>query len=131
MAKNSARLFGAIFVIAGIWGFIQAPILGLFAANAVSSIIHVIVGVILFVVATKPSVIVTLKTVGVVYIIFALLGFYNGASVLGIFPTNGPADWLYIVLGIIIAAFGWSSKKGSVAAPSGSASPSTPSSPQM
>ena len=131
MAKKSALVFGIIFVIAGIWGFIQTPILGLFAADTVSSIIHIIVGVILLVVAGKPSVVMTLKTVGIIYIVFAVLGFFSGSSVLGIFTTNGAANWLYIVLGIVIAALGWSSKKGSVSAPSAPMTSSTPSNPTM
>lgn len=110
MAKTSAIIFGIIFVIAGVWGFFSSSVFGLFAADTVSSIIHVIVGIILLVVASKPAARATLKTVGIIYIVFALLGFYSGVSVLGIFVTNGAANWLYIVLGVLMTVIGFSAK---------------------
>ena len=112
MAKKSAITFGIIFLIAGIWGFVQSPILGIFAADTVSSIIHIIVGLILLIVASKPAAVGTLKTIGIIYVLFAIIGFVQSTSVLGIFTTNAAANWLYLVLGIVIAALGWSGKKG-------------------
>ena len=117
MAKKSGIVFGIIFIIAGIWGFIQAPILGVFAADVVSSIIHLVVGIILLVVSGKSAAAATLKTIGIVYIVFAILGFISGSSMIGIFTVNAGANWLYLVLGIIIAALGFSSKKGEMSSP--------------
>ena len=111
MAKKSCTLFGVIFLIAGIWGIIQGSFFGVFVADTSSSLIHIIVGVILVVLASKPSAQVSLKVVGVIYIIFALLGFFQGTKVLW-FVTDGATTWLYLVLGIIVAALGWSSKNG-------------------
>ena len=116
MAKTSAIVFGIIFLIAGIWGLIANSFLGVFAADASSSVIHIVVGIILLAVASKPAAVGTLKTIGVIYIIFAILGFIQGSAILW-FTTNGAATWLYLVLGIVIAVLGWSSKKG-VTAPS-------------
>jgi len=110
MAKTSAIVFGIIFVVAGVWGFFSSPILGLFVADTVSSIIHVVVGIVLLVVASKPAAIVTLRTIGIVYIIFAIIGFMSGVSVLNIFVVNGAANWLYVILGVVIAVLGFSSK---------------------
>ncbi|MFA6295621.1 MAG: DUF4383 domain-containing protein [Candidatus Paceibacterota bacterium] len=110
MAKTSSLVFGIIFIIAGVWGFVSSPILGIFAADTMSSIIHIIVGIVLLAMASKPKAVVTLKTVGVIYIIFAIIGFISGSSMLGIFTVNSGANWLYIVLGIVIAVVGWSKK---------------------
>ena len=117
MAKKSAITFGVIFVIAGLWGF-TGSFLGIFAADAVGSIIHIIVGIVLLYVAFKAvaSTISTLKTVGILYIIFAILGFWQGTTILfGAFATNGAANWLYLILGVVIAAIGFADKKSVVA----------------
>lgn len=107
MAKTTSIVFGIIFVIAGLLGFVNNPIFGIFAADTVSSILHIIVGIVLLAMASKPSAVGTLKTIGILYVIFAIIGFISGSSVLGLFVVNGAANWLYLVLGIIIAVMGW------------------------
>ncbi|MEA2715602.1 MAG: hypothetical protein QOG91_630 [Candidatus Parcubacteria bacterium] len=112
MAKKTAMIFGIILLIVGVWGFFGGGLsVGVFAADTVGSVIHVILGIILLAVAAKPAATMTLKVIGILYIIFAILGFVSGDMVLGIFATNGPANWLYLVAGIIMAACGWSGKK--------------------
>ena len=128
MAKVSAIIFGVIFVIAGVWGLFMSPVIGFIAADKVSSIIHIIVGIVLLVLAGKHSAAAALKTVGIIYVIFAILGFIGKTSVLGVFTIDMATTWFYLVVGIIIAALGFSSaKKGmSSSAPSAPMS-STPS----
>ena len=118
MAKTASWIFGIIFIIAGVWGFIAQPAIGFIAADPFSSIVHVIVGIVLLAMAAKPAAGATLKTIGIIYIIFAILGFFQGSSVLfGAFTTNMTTNWFYLIVGVIIAALGWSSK-GSVSAAS-------------
>ena len=62
MAKKASWIFGVIFIIAGLWGFFAPPAIGFIAADAFSSIVHVIVGVVLLIMASKPSAATTLKT---------------------------------------------------------------------
>ena len=121
MAKTTAWIFGVIFVVVGIWGFFVQPgsVLGFIAASVFSSVVHLIVGVVLLVVAGKPSVVVTLKTVGILYVIFGIMSFLSW-----VFPASSATAWFYLVVGIVIAALGWSAKKGSAVPP-----PSAPVSP--
>lgn len=115
MAKTSSWVFGAILLIVGIWGFFAQP-LGFIAADQLSSIIHVVAGIVLLALAGKPSVFGTLKTVGIVYCVFAILGFIQGSSILfGVFTTDATTNWVYLVLGVIMAVLGWSAKGGSSA----------------
>lgn len=123
MAKTSAIVFGIIFLIAGIWGLFMSPVIGFIAADKVSSIIHIIVGIVLLVMSKKNAS-GTLKTIGIIYIIFAILGFIGGTTVLHLFVTDMATTWFYLVVGIIVAALGWSSKKGMAA-------PAAPATPQM
>jgi hypothetical protein len=50
MAKTLALVFGVVFVVAGILGFIPNPIVGrdaLFHTNAVHNLVHLIIGAVL------------------------------------------------------------------------------------
>jgi hypothetical protein len=119
MAKKSALIFGIIFVLAGILGFFMNPVIGLIAANTASNIIHIIIGIILLVVAGKSSAAMALKTVGIIYVIWAILSFLG----VNVGPASTATAWFYLVVGIIIAALGFASKKGMSSAP---AAPMTP-----
>ena len=112
MAKTTYWLFGAILVIAGVWGFFAQPAVGFIAADTLSSIIHLIVGVVLLVVATKPAAVMTLKTAGIIYVVLALLGFLSW----NFMAADGVTNWFYLVVGIVVAALGFSAKKGSAPA---------------
>lgn len=117
MAKTASWVFGVIFIIAGVWGFFAQPAVGFIAADWLSSLVHVVAGVVLLALASKPSAGAALKTIGIIYVIFAILGFVQGSSVLfGIFATDQVTNWFYLVVGIVVAALGFSSK-GSAAAP--------------
>ncbi len=112
MAKTSAIIFGIIFVVAGIWGLFAQPAIGFIAADTLSSIIHIVIGLILLVVAGKESVGTTLKTVGIIYVILAILGFVGANFIAGDTTTNV----FYLIVGVVVAVLGFASKKG-VAAP--------------
>lgn len=117
MAKTTAWVFGVIFIIAGIWGFFAAPAVGFIAAAWLSSLVHVVVGIVLLALANKPSAAGALKTVGILYVVFAILGFIQGSSVLwtSAFPTDMVTNWFYLVVGIVVAALGFSAKGSSMA----------------
>jgi hypothetical protein len=116
MAKTTAWVFGVIFIIAGVWGFFAQPAVGFIAADWLSSLVHVVVGVILLALANKPSAAGALKTVGIIYVVIAILGFIQGTTVLwGVFATDSVTNWFYLVVGIVIAALGFSSKGSSMA----------------
>ena len=48
MAKKIAMILGIVFVLVGILGFVQSPILGTFAAGTMHSVVHLLAGLILF-----------------------------------------------------------------------------------
>lgn len=114
MAKTAAWVFGVIFVIAGIWGFFAQPAVGFIGANVLSSLIHLVVGVILLVVAGKSSVGTALKTVGIIYVVWAILGMLGWGAWSA--ASDSTTNWFYLVVGVVIAAIGFfGSKKGGMA----------------
>lgn len=133
MAKIAAMVFGVIFLIAGIWGFFSDSVVGFIAADRLSSIIHIIAGIALLVTAKKAASAQMLRTVGILYVIFAILGFINNPTVLfGTFATSAASNWFYLVVGVILTVLGFSGKKGMSSDMSSSAPMSTPpATPQM
>ena len=113
MAKTTSWVFGIIFIIAGIWGFFSPMAVGFIAADTLSSIIHLVIGVILLAVANKASAGMTLKVVGIIYILWSILGFLGWNFTVADSVTN----WFYLVVGIVIAALGFAAKGSSMAAP--------------
>ena len=117
MAKKAALVFGIIFVIVGITGFIPNNPLasgnGLFEVNAIHNLVHIILGLILIFAANKAAA-AALKWEGVLYLVVADLGFFTG-SFIGLFNENAADNWLHLVLGIVLLAIGWSAAKNSSA----------------
>lgn len=119
MAKISAIVFGIVLVLAGVLGFFTSSVLGLIAASTLSNIIHIVLGLILLVVAGRSSAAMALKVVGIVYAIWGIL------AIVGV-TADHVTGWTYLVIGIVVAALGFASKKGmSSSAPSAPA-PSAP-----
>ena len=111
--RTIAIVFGITFVLVGFLGFIPNPLVsssGIFAVNAMNNIVHVltglsfIVGVILF--SGKESLVV--KTIGGVYLLVAVLGFFtHGDMLLGVIHINEADRWLHLGLAITILAAGF------------------------
>ena len=123
MTKTVSWVLGVILVVLGVWGFFTggADVLGFLASNTLSNIIHVVIGVIVIAMAAKPSAGATLKTVGIIYAILGLLGILGWNFI----PAASATDWFYLVVGIIVAVIGFTSKEGA-----GSMGSTTPA-PQM
>jgi hypothetical protein len=124
MAKKFAMIFGWLFVIIGILGFFGNPIVSdapgaLFHADTAHNIVHLLFGAILLWVvygmAEKSAV--TLRILGIVYLIMAVLGFLGDGSVLGLVEVNTADNWLHVVLAAFLL---WGSMaRGSASSPIG------------
>ena len=115
MAKTALWVFGVVFVLVGLLGFITNPIVGMngiFQTNHLHDLVHGLIGVIFILVAlfAEDSAAMALKVVGAVYLLLAVLGFAmvpNGGQLLGIVTTNTADHWLHVVLGVVILAVGF------------------------
>jgi len=106
MAKKAAIVIGIVLILVGIWGFVQNPVAGLFNVNVLHDLVHIITGIVLLIGAGKAAA-ATLKWVGIIYVIVAIIGFIWGLGFLGV-GSGGDADnYLHLLLGIVLAAFGW------------------------
>src|SRR6266404_4349629 len=122
MAKKFAQIFGVVFVLVGLLGFVPNPIvsdMGLFHTDMIHNLVHIISGIIfLWVAMSMPMrAAMTLKVFGVVYLLVAVLGFLMtsaGATseVLGFISVDGADNWLHLVLGLVIFAAGFAKSDG-------------------
>lgn len=109
MTKNILYVLGAVFIIIGILGFFNNPILGIFQVNLVHNLIHLASGVLAFIFAARSeSEARTFSLVlGVVYLLVTVLGFIQGSgNLLGIVAINTADNFLHLVLAIVFLALG-------------------------
>jgi len=115
MAKTLAIVFGIVFVLVGLLGFIPNPLVGMggiFDTNTLHDLVHLLIGVVLLVVAfnSPASSALWLKIMGYVYAVIAILGFLlvsGTGDLLGLVTINPADNWLHVVLAIVLLAAGY------------------------
>ena len=120
-------ILGVVFVLIGVLGFVNNPVIGLFAVDTVHNLVHIILGIILIMGAKGANPAKSLKIVGVIYAVVAVLGFLmmggeETTKLLGLVTVNGADNWLHLVLAIVLLAVGF--KGDSAAMPMASTTPS-------
>lgn len=113
-----AKVFGAVFVLVGVLGMIPGVgtmgmdpvnLLGLFPVNLVHNLVHIAFGV-WGLMAAKDAMQSTnyCKIGGVIYLLLAALGFIGATSSgFGLVPLGGNDTFLHLVLGAVLAYFGF------------------------
>ena len=122
-AKSAALLFGVIFIIVGILGFVDNPIVGtsqdaIFHADSMHNYIHIGSGVLflLFALAAPASLTGFMILFGIVYLLLGIIGIVNFGTdgfgkLFGILNVNGADNLLHIGLGVLILAFALASRR--------------------
>lgn len=117
MAKTLAVVFGIIFVLIGLLGFVPNPLVGpgaLLHTDAMHNVVHLVLGAVLLLVAymAPRKAAVTLIAEGVIYLALAVLGFVvipEGGALIGA-EMNHADHWLHVVLGVAMIAAGYFGK---------------------
>jgi hypothetical protein len=128
MVKRVALVFGIVFLLVGILGLVSsggmemgadpAPgmLLGMFGVNLLHNIVHLLFGVWGLVASRSfAGAKMYAQTVGVIYIVLAVLGFVSPTG-FGLIPIGGNDIWLHAVIGIVLAGVGFTAKDSSPAA---------------
>jgi hypothetical protein len=111
-AKNAAILFGVVFLLVGVLGYVPNPIVGpdaIFATNSLHNVIHLISGIALLAGAyTSLGSSMMLKIVGAVYGLVAICGFFMvmDGMMMGVM-INEADKWLHVALAVVILAAGF------------------------
>ena len=95
-----ALVFGAVYLLVGVLGFINKPILGIFEVNNLHNIVHLLIGAALVAGSAKHD---TAKTVslavGVAYLLVAVIGFVATDFLDDLIRINQADNFLHLVSG--------------------------------
>ncbi|MBI5134005.1 MAG: DUF4383 domain-containing protein [Candidatus Taylorbacteria bacterium] len=131
--KKLGAIFGVIFIIVGILGFVPNPVIGedsFFRADLVHDIVHLAIGAALLAAAKSEGASKkALVASSLLYLVLALVGFFQfgnsgEGALLGIAGANGADNWLHLVLAAVL--FGAIKVAGK-----GSSAPADPAAPQV
>ena len=124
MVQRVVQLFGVVFLLVGVWGFVAggmsmdanmdtAPrILGLFAVNALHNVVHLLFGVWALAAArTAAGAGQFAKIGGGIYVVLAVLGFV-APTTFGLIPIGGNDIWLHALIGVVLLTVGLQAPKG-------------------
>ena len=97
--KTYAMVIGAVLVLLGLVGFVNAPILGIFGVNLAQNLLHLVGGGIIIWQAGKK----TNMWTGVIALVVGVLWFIPGASGLlaSIFAINAAISYLHVAVGVV------------------------------
>ncbi len=116
--KNILYVLGAIFIILGLLGFFNNPILGTFQVDALHNVIHLATGVLAIIFAGMgDSQARTFCLVfGIIYLLVTILGFISGTGkILGLISNNMADNFLHLVIAIVFLALGMRKPTGMAA----------------
>lgn len=126
-AQKFARVFGLVYVLVGILGFIPAlggstsqdgnTLLGIFGINVLHNIVHLGVGAAFLAGSASDSAARTVAiAIGVVYLLVAILGFLNVAFVVDLLAINFADNLLHVGTALLALYFGLAGRSASPAA---------------
>ena len=109
MLRKAAMVFGAVFVIIGLGGFIPALtttndeglelLLGIFVVGGLHNVIHLLSGVGAFLGSTSEKYArLYFQVFGVVYSVVTVVGFAQGDTVLGLIDVNLADNVLHLAI---------------------------------
>ena len=127
MVKSLAILFGIVFLVVGILGFVPAAtpvtngmpmLLGIFHVNTAHNIVHLASGIVFLLcgMAGAGASRTFFKIFGIVYAIVAVWGFVAGnGNTLFVVSNNAAVTWLHVVLALAMLYLGFGAKETATA----------------
>ena len=123
--QKIAMVFGVVFLLVAIVGFIspggmsmamepQGMLLGMFPVNLLHNVVHLLFGIWGLAASRSWSGAKSFAQIaGVIYLVLAVCGFFIPDG-FGLVPLGGNDIWLHALLGLILAAVGFTAKGDTV-----------------
>jgi hypothetical protein len=107
MARTVAAVFGAVYLVAGLAGFVlETPLFGLFEVNTLHNVVHIALGaILLYGASSTPVALLTTRGIGALLVVLGILGFFEPLP--GVVPLGGNDIWLHLASGAILLAAGF------------------------
>jgi hypothetical protein len=110
-ANLLANIFGFIFLLVGVAGFVPNPLVsetGVFRVNEAHNLIHIVTGVLLFAGAYFNAAAWTIRGVALLYAVVAIIGFVIPDNMLfGVVAMNMADRWLHVALAAVLLLVGF------------------------
>ena len=108
MARTVAAVFGAVYIVAGLAGFIlEPPLFGLFDVNVLHNVVHIVIGAtLLYGATTTPLAVMATRGVGALLVVLGVLGIPVPDG-FGLVPLGGNDIWLHLASGATLLAAGF------------------------
>ena len=124
LAQRVALIFGVVFILVAIGGFItpggmgmeahldKAPReLGLFPINLLHNVVHLLFGIWgILASRTHRAAVTYCRVGGIIYLVLTVLGFV-APDTFGLIPIGGNDIWLHALLGIVLAGVGFTARE--------------------
>ena len=122
MLKTAAILFGIVFLLVGVLGFVPGittgqMLLGIFHVNAVHNLVHLLSGAVALLTGLTSTAAARMyfRVFGIVYALVAVLGFIVGNGLLlGLISNNMADTWLHVVIALVALALGFMAQESTV-----------------
>jgi hypothetical protein len=119
MLKTLSIVFGIVFLLVGVLGFVPGVtdghmLLGIFHVNALHNVVHLLSGAVALVAGLASAAYARLyfRVFGVVYALVAVLGFVVGDGlILGLVSNNMPDTWLHVAIAAVALVLGFGVKQ--------------------
>lgn len=114
--KTIALVFGIVFLLIGVLGFIPAltpggALLGIFMVNGIHSVVHLLFGVLGIAAALTGTGRIYNRAGGIIYLLIGILGFIPALApngmLLGLIMINLADNFLHLVIGIVLSIVGF------------------------
>ncbi len=106
-----AKLFGVIFIVVGVAGFVPNPVVsetGLFRVNGAHNWAHILTGFLFLAGAFMKAPVMTIRALAVLYAVLTIIGFARqGTMLFGMIAMNMPDRWLHAALAAVLLLVGY------------------------
>jgi hypothetical protein len=106
-----AKIFGLVFLLVGIIGFIPNPLVsetGYFQVNEAHNLIHIVTGLLFLAGAYFDAPVWTIRAIAVLYTIVAIVGFAIPENPLfGVVAMNVADHWLHAAFAVVLLLIGF------------------------
>lgn len=108
MLKKWLIVLGIVFLLVGVLGLFNNPVLGLFQVNGLHNLVHLLSGVLALIFAFQSEAAAKkfAMVLGIVYALVTILGFLGVGFMSSLLANNGADNFLHLLLAIVFIALG-------------------------